>query len=330
MPSPLIPVRQEDDAVVIVPAKPGELAAIQRLLATVALPTAGVAEALEYFWVARTPEAIVGTMGLEVYGDLALLRSAAVAPAWQGRGLGSALTTVALEYLTTRQFRAVYLLTTTAEAFFRRHGFEVTRREHVPARVQQSREFQALCPATASCMVRHFGYTTPAPTPELRIRAACFADLPAIQAIHNQGIADRVATLDTELRSAEDTQRWFAEHGPRHPVLVAERDGAVVGWAALNVFKPRPAYQYVADLSIYIARPWRGQGIGTRLLQALMPLAQALDYHKIVLSAFPFNTAALRLYERQGFTTVGIYKEMGLLDGRWVDTVIMEKLLAPV
>jgi phosphinothricin acetyltransferase len=62
-------------------------------------------------------------------------------------------------------------------------------------------------------------------------------------------------------------------------------------------------------------------------LAPLIPLARELGYHKIVLSAFPTNTAGMRLYTRQGFTTVGIYKEMGLLDGRWVDTIIMEKLL---
>ena len=83
----------------------------------------------------------------------------------------------------------------------------------------------------------------------------------------------------------------------------------------------------MADLSIYLARPWRGQGLGARLLPALIPLARELGYHKIVLSAFPTNAAGLRLYERRGFTTVGIYKEMGLVDGRWLDTILMEKLL---
>ena len=124
-----------------------------------------------------------------------------------------------------------------------------------------------------------------------------------------------------------DTQLWFKRHGPRHPVLVAESGDSIAGWASLNTFNVRAAYQYVAYLSIYLARPWRGKGLGVRLLSPLIPLARELGYHKIVLSAFPTNTAGMRLYARQGFTTVGIYKEMGLLDGRWVDTIIMEKLL---
>jgi phosphinothricin acetyltransferase len=108
---------------------------------------------------------------------------------------------------------------------------------------------------------------------------------------------------------------------------VTEAGDSIAGWASLNTFNARPAYQYVADLSIYLARPWRGKGLGTRLLAPLISLARTLGYHKIVLSAFPTNTAGMRLYARQGFTTVGIYKEMGPLDGRWVDTIIMEKLL---
>jgi L-amino acid N-acyltransferase YncA len=176
-------------------------------------------------------------------------------------------------------------------------------------------------------MARTFTYPLSTPGAELQVRAARFGDLPLIQDIHNQGIIDRVATLDTEVRTMTDMQLWFKRHGPRHPVLVAEVGDSIAGWASLNTFNARPAYQYVADLSIYLARPWRGKGLGARLLSPLISLARELGYHKIVLSAFPTNTAGMRLYERQGFTTVGIYKEMGLLDGRWVDTIIMEKLL---
>ena len=176
-------------------------------------------------------------------------------------------------------------------------------------------------------MARTFTYPLSTPGAELQVRAARFGDLPLIQDIHNQGIIDRVATLDTEVRTMTDMQLWFKRHGPRHPVLVAEVGDSIAGWASLNTFNPRLAYQYVADLSIYLARPWRGKGLGARLLAPLIPLACELGYHKIVLAAFPTNTAGMRLYERQGFTTVGIYKEMGLLDGRWVDTIIMEKLL---
>ena len=130
--------------VIITPAMPGEVRAILDLVESVHLPSEGIAAAIEYFWVARAGEHIVGTVGLEVYDDMALLRSLAVAPACQHTGLGRTLTDTALSYLTTRQFRAVYLLTTTAEAFFARHDFCLVARDVVPANVQQSSQFQGV------------------------------------------------------------------------------------------------------------------------------------------------------------------------------------------
>jgi amino-acid N-acetyltransferase len=130
--------------VLITPAMPGDVRAILDLVEAVHLPSEGIAEAMEYFWVARAGEHIVGTVGLEVYDDMALLRSLAVTPARQHTGLGRALTETALSYLTTRQFRAVSLLTITAEEFFARHGFCLVARDAVPTSVQQSVEFQGV------------------------------------------------------------------------------------------------------------------------------------------------------------------------------------------
>ena len=155
-----------------------------------------------------------------------------------------------------------------------------------------------------------------------RIRAASPADADAICRIYNQGIRDRVATLETEERA-----QWLETRSPRHPVLVAEVDGLVVGWASLNVFNARRAYDHVADLSLYVEREWRGRGMGRRLLEALIARAIELGYHKLVLAAFPWNAAGMRAYGRAGFREVGIYREQGRLDGRWVDTIVMEKIL---
>jgi phosphinothricin acetyltransferase len=76
-----------------------------------------------------------------------------------------------------------------------------------------------------------------------------------------------------------------------------------------------------------VARERRGSGIGRLLLTALEQRARAVGYHKLVLAAFPFNVAGMRLYRRCGFRIVGTYHEQGLLDGRWVDVVVMEKIL---
>src|SRR5215210_95372 len=117
------------------------------------------------------------------------------------------------------------------------------------------------------------------------IRAATAADVEAICAIHNQGIVDRIATLDTALRSPADTRTWLAERQPRYPVFVADVDGTVVGWASLNRFNPRPAYDHVADFSVYIERSMRAKGFGRRLLDHLIDRARAIGFHKMVLAA---------------------------------------------
>jgi L-amino acid N-acyltransferase YncA len=162
---------------------------------------------------------------------------------------------------------------------------------------------------------------------EIQVRFATGDDAAAVCAIYNQGIEERVATLETELRTPEERRQWLAARGARHPVIVADRAGTVVGWASLNPFNPRRAYDHVADISVYVERGWRGKGVGRLLLDRLDALARELAYHKMVLAAFPSNTAGMALYGRMGFRTVGIYREQGQLDGQWVDVIIMEKLL---
>jgi phosphinothricin acetyltransferase len=110
-------------------------------------------------------------------------------------------------------------------------------------------------------------------------------------------------------------------------VLAAEVNGAAIGWASLNAFNVRAAYDHVADFSVYVERGWRGKGVGRQLLAALIDRARALGYHKMVLAAIADNAAGIALYTRAGFSKVGVYREQGQLDGRWVDVIIMEKLL---
>ncbi len=162
---------------------------------------------------------------------------------------------------------------------------------------------------------------------DVSIRAAAPEDAAAICTIYNQGIEDRIATLETELRTPEERRQWMAARAPRHPVVVAVTDGQVVGWGSLNSFNPRPAYDNVVDLSVYVERGWRGRGVGRVLLQHLLARAKALGYHKMVLATFPYNEAGVTLYKKVGFTPVGVYHEQGQLDGRWVDVLIMEHLL---
>jgi len=162
---------------------------------------------------------------------------------------------------------------------------------------------------------------------DVSVRAATPDDAAVICTIYNQGIEDRVATLETELRTPEERRQWMAGRGPRHPVVVAVTDEQVVGWGSLNSFNPRPAYDHVVDLSVYVERGWRGRGVGRVLLLHLLARARTLGYHKMVLATFPYNEAGVALYQKMGFTPVGVYHEQGRLDGRWVDVLIMERPL---
>ena len=162
---------------------------------------------------------------------------------------------------------------------------------------------------------------------DVSIRPATPDDAAAICTIYNQGIEDRIATLETERRTPEERRQWMAARGPRHPVVVAVTGGQVVGWGSLNAFNPRPAYDHVVDLSVYVERAWRGRGVGRALLQHLLALAKTTGYHKMVLATFPHNEAGVILYRKLGFTPVGVYHEQGMLDGQWVDVLIMERLL---
>ncbi len=161
----------------------------------------------------------------------------------------------------------------------------------------------------------------------LAVREARAGDLAAIRAIYNEGIADRVATLDLDPKTDAEIADWFAVRSDGHyAVVVATRDDAVVGWASLNPFSHRCAYREVADLSIYVARAARGTGAGTALIRAVEDVARRNGFHKIVLFAVTFNAAGQRLYRKAGYREVGIFREQGVLDGRFVDVLAMERL----
>lgn len=129
-----------------------DLPGVRALLERLHLPLAGVDEHLPTVLVAREGEQIVGTAALELYADAALLRSVAVEPRHQGKRLGHQLTAAAMRLATTHGVNTVFLLTTTAERFFPKFGFERIEREQVPASVQQSVEFQSACPVSAIVM----------------------------------------------------------------------------------------------------------------------------------------------------------------------------------
>lgn len=137
------------------PARPSDLPAIRSLLELEGLPAGDLEEsALEWFLVARSEERVLAAVGLEIYGRVALLRSLVVDPQLRGRGLGIQMTEAAEAMAHRAGVESIYLLTTTADAFFRQRGYRIGSRPETPAAIQSTTQFSALCPSTASLMVK--------------------------------------------------------------------------------------------------------------------------------------------------------------------------------
>lgn len=161
----------------------------------------------------------------------------------------------------------------------------------------------------------------------VQVRVATLADAAAIAEIYNQGIEDRVATYETEPRSAEDQQAWLRAIAGRYPAVVAEIDGQIVDWAGPGPYRTRECYRGIGEFSMYVRRDWRRRGVGDLLLTALTREAEKLGLWKLLWRIFPFNEASRALCQKHGFREVGIYEKHARLDGRWLDVVIVERLV---
>jgi phosphinothricin acetyltransferase len=159
----------------------------------------------------------------------------------------------------------------------------------------------------------------------IRIRRATSADTQAIADIHNQGVADRVATFRAEPRALVDVETAIAAETL---LLVAEDGDAVVGWAGTGPYDdPNSWYAGVAEATVYVERSARGKGIGRRLLSALERAAEADGRYKLIAKIFDTNEPSLRLFARAGYERVGTHRRHGRLDGKWKDVVVLEKLI---
>ena len=155
-------------------------------------------------------------------------------------------------------------------------------------------------------------------------RRATQADSDAIVRIYNQGIEDRIATFETRPRMAEEVAGWF---DGVHPIVVAEQDGQVVGFASTSSYRPRECYAKIAEFSVYVARDFRGRGVGRRALEALIEESRKAGLHKLVSRIFPENLASRAACRAAGFREVGTYEAHGQLDGVWKDCVVVERLV---
>ncbi|HSH25633.1 MAG TPA: arsinothricin resistance N-acetyltransferase ArsN1 family A [Massilibacterium sp.] len=159
------------------------------------------------------------------------------------------------------------------------------------------------------------------------IRPATLFDLEHIRRIYNQGIEEEAPNVEMKLKTTEEMKQWFDSHDERFQVFVMIVDNRIIGWAAINQYSVRDAYQGIGEISIYFDRFARGKGYGVKLLNAVENHAREHDFHKLVLFMLTKNKHGQKLYEKLGFHPVGIFKKQGLVHGEYVDIMAMEKLL---
>jgi phosphinothricin acetyltransferase len=146
-------------------------------------------------------------------------------------------------------------------------------------------------------------------------------DWPAIRSIYEEGIQTRLATFETE---CPDWRTWNAAHRSSCR-LVAESGDRISGWAALSTISERCVYAGVAEVSVYVGRDHRGQGVGTRLLKALIEASENEGIWTLQAGIFPDNETSIRLHERFGFRHVGRRERLGQLAGVWMDVLLLER-----
>lgn len=156
----------------------------------------------------------------------------------------------------------------------------------------------------------------------MKVRALTAEDWPDVRRIYEEGIASGDATFETRV---PDWETWDAARRPEAR-LVAEEEGRVVGFAALSPFSSRPVYDGVAEVMVYVADDARGRGVGTSLLEGLVAASEAAGIWTLLAGIFPENEASIRAHERVGFRQMGRHERIGRFhDGRWRDTVVMER-----
>jgi len=149
-------------------------------------------------------------------------------------------------------------------------------------------------------------------------------DAPPIAAIHNQGIEERVATFETEPRRPEEVAARI-EAGEL--ILVAERDGEVLGFVSVSPYSDRPAYAGVGEFTVYVERGARRLGVGGALMDAVAEAAEQRGLHKLTGRVFKTNSPSIELLHARGYRDVGVHRRHAKVDGEWRDVLQIERLL---
>ncbi|MDI6836909.1 MAG: GNAT family N-acetyltransferase [Rhizobiaceae bacterium] len=165
-------------------------------------------------------------------------------------------------------------------------------------------------------------------TRPITIRDATEADLAAIRDIYNDAVEHTTAIWNEQLIDVENRRAWMElRRAKGFPVLVAELDGKVAGYASYGDWRAFDGYRHTVEHSVYVHKDARGAGIGKALMEALIGRAREGRVHVMIAAIEAGNTASIRLHERMGFRLVGIHREVGTKFGRWLDLAMMELML---
>jgi L-amino acid N-acyltransferase len=160
------------------------------------------------------------------------------------------------------------------------------------------------------------------------VRRARLEDLPRIMEIYNEAVKSSTATFDVHEQTIAQRKRWFLEHDQKHPLIVAELDGEVVGYCSLSKFREKPAYDLTVESSVYVHEANRGRGIGKMLMTEIIQMATDAKYHTIIAGIAGKNEESAKLHESLGFVCVGSLKEVGFKFGKWHDVRYYQLLLS--
>ncbi|MBW3610061.1 MAG: GNAT family N-acetyltransferase [Actinobacteria bacterium] len=162
----------------------------------------------------------------------------------------------------------------------------------------------------------------------MEVRPARTDDAEPIRAIYNLEVTTSTATFDLVPRSRREQQEWLAHRSGAHAVVVATaEDGQVVGFGALSPYRDRPAYRTTVEDSVYVHRGHQGTGVGSLVLAELVTVASAHGFHAMMARIVGGHQASMALHRRHGFAVVGTERQVGRKFGRWLDIVVMQRLL---
>jgi L-amino acid N-acyltransferase len=163
--------------------------------------------------------------------------------------------------------------------------------------------------------------------PGVAVRLARPEDAEAIRAIYNLEVTESTVTFDLVPRTLAEQEAWLAEHDGVHPAVVAELDGEVVGFGSLGPYRSRPAYATTVEDSVYVRRDLRGAGCGRAILGELVRLGTVHGFHAVMARIVGGHEASIGLHTACGFGLVGVEREVGRKFGRWLDVVLMQRML---